>query len=280
MSIIEFFKDSWYLVPDVPEPIKTILIGGLGALITIILNGFSSARGHRIDGLKDLGVAQVLCFNFLDKSLKLKAQFVRDLKNKYDIMYAEYVPYRTGEKTGIFEAHFDFQTIPPINFPSDFLEKLICEKLSIGGEGVSAIISISTSIHELNLSIKYRTELCLEFQNARTDSDEQRLSKYLGLVNRDIVDDRFRSNINSLVESTGNCIFFSKHLEKLIVRFENSLRTRKAFFLLPGKKLILSNFKKAEDEDLMPDPEKYQEWTNSFIKRPSILSRLKIFFRL
>jgi hypothetical protein len=268
MLMTDFIKDLLNYVSDASAQIKTLLTGALGAVIATSINGYLAKRKVLKDEIRALDIANVLTFNIVDKALNLKVQHLIRIKNDYDRLTDLNDNARMKGNTSL-EEPLDIRTLQIVNFPIQQLEKIIFEKLYINAEGISALVTLSSVISALLLSINNRNDLCSEFRENWNEPYGNRLSKYLGLVNGTIEDNRFRDNIEALCAQANDCIFFAMHLNAIIIRAENEIRQKRKFYLLPGQKLISPNWDTAKSSGFMPDPDDYKDWMNGFIRRPS-----------
>jgi hypothetical protein len=268
--------DYWQSTPD---GIRSFIIAALSAWFGAWLNGRAVKRRLIIDELRSLDAANALCFSIASNYIAIKHQYINEINLIYKKLINDY--YDHMNKCIIFnlksDFHFDMDltVIPAIKFPIEYLEKIVCEKVSIGGEGVATVVALSVAIADLNTSINLQNELCSEFRQTSQNSSEKK-SKYLGIFFEDKCDSRFRNNIEALVHRTDDCIYFSKHLSSLIVRIVNKIRSRNLLFFLSGQKLNEIDWKIAEEAGLMPDATEYSNWHRGFVKRPSIFSRVKL----
>jgi hypothetical protein len=103
----------------------------------------------------------------------------------------------------------DLQTLTPIWLPTQTLERLIFEKISIRGRALVAAVEVISCIDALEKSIGYRNELIAEFQRQPGLSERQRMEWYFGLRSQvGTIDERFASNIGALYAQIDDCIFF------------------------------------------------------------------------
>jgi hypothetical protein len=267
--ILEKLLGLWQ---NTPELIRGGAVAAVSALFGAWLSGRATARRAIIDELRALSAAHALCVIIANKALALKGQYIRDIESAYNALYQAHVSYMTNS-TGPFDAKMDLRTLSIVTFPSAHLEKLVCEKLSLGGEGVATAISLSGATNDLRESLKFRNDLVNEFREQSGQDVEKQIAKYLGLVDGHAVDDRFRSNIESLRFQTDDCIFFAKRLGAFILVFENKIRCRNWHYLLSGKKLMVPDWTLAENAGLLPSEADYVNWTRGFVRRPSPIEK-------
>ncbi len=242
------------------------------------LNGRATHRRAILTELNALNAAHALTFMVANKALALKRQYLTKMKSSYDEMTIAHDTF-AATPTAPFKFEMDLRALGEITFPSGHLEKIVYEKLSLGSEGIAAAISLSSATDDLRESIKRRNSIVVEFQQATGEDINLRIAKYLGLVNADVVDERFRNNIEALSDQTDDCIFFAQRLGQIIVLREHSLRRRNRLLFLPGRKLVELNWKQAADDGLLPSETDYALWTQGFKKHPSVYARSKLFFQ-
>ena len=278
MNTIDLIREYGQSLSGIPQPITNVISGGLGALLTIFLNGIFSTRRAILDELKSLSTAYIIAGDILNLALNLKEQHLQSLKTEYDELTEKYDEIRTINK-GVLEASLKFFSLQSINFPTELLNKYIYEKLALGAEGILTTLTLERATQGLALSIRLRNVLCDEFQNKKFESFEHKLSVYLGLVYNDNVDERFRHNVEALSAQTDDCIFFAKHLSEIIYSAEEKIRLKKVYYFLPGRKSFRINWSQPERKGLFPPASNYSNWTGAFIKRLTFTQKMNKFHR-
>lgn len=262
--------EIWY---QTPEPARNAVVAGIGAVFGAWWSGRAAAKRKVIDELRAVSAAHALSVMIANKTIELKRQFIREIAAEYDALAEAHDVFMT-DPNGPFELKMDLRTLSDITFPSQHLEKIIFEKLSLGYRGIGAAVSLSGATDDLRESIKYRNGLVSEFRDQSNAPVLVKSRKYLGLVDGDVVDDRFRSNVEALNLQTDCCIYFAWQLSVEIVTYENTLRARSWHFALPGTKLVDADWTQPATEGLLPEKAAFANWERGFRQRPSRLKRL------
>jgi hypothetical protein len=169
----------------------------------------------------------------------------------------------------------DMQTLSPLIFPEDVLAKIIFEKCSLGGEALATVVWLSGAVDDLKYSINYRNKLISELQpKFATMNDLQRIQIYVGAPVQGQVDGRLRQNVEALERQTDDCIFFSMHLAKELMRYGNRLRRRNWMYKHGVKKFLPADWSIAEAQSLLPNEADYADWLSGFVPRPTWWRRL------
>jgi hypothetical protein len=114
---------------DTPGPIKTIVIAAIGAIIGAWLASRAQAKRRAIEELRAVRAALALCFSISNKSLAVKRQHTRRMKKDHHAAVANFQSRQPGV---VIPISLDMQTMSPLKFPGEVLEKIIFEKCSVG----------------------------------------------------------------------------------------------------------------------------------------------------
>ena len=89
-----------------------------------------------------------------------------------------------------------------------------------------------------------------------------------------ITDEKFRGNIDAIVNQTDDCIFYSQLLAEELVKAGKKFRRRNAMvlrFWLP--KLGRADWLEAEKSGLIPSAKLYESWLEGFKEKQSFVRR-------
>jgi hypothetical protein len=141
-----------------------------GTLVTAAFGAFAGAwvasrretKRAAVTELNSINAARALCFSICNKFLSLKGQHILGLHHDYNMDREQVIATRAAAGVGApipIEVRLDLQTLTPIWLPTQTLERLIFEKISIRGRALVAAVEVISCIDALEKSIGYRNEL-------------------------------------------------------------------------------------------------------------------------
>jgi hypothetical protein len=264
----------------------------LGTLVTAAFGAFAGAwvasrretKKLVTTELNAISAARALCFSICNKFLSLKGQYILDLHRDYNID-REAVLARAAAQPNIpgapMELRLDLQTLTPVWLPTQTLERLVFERISIRGRALVAAVDLVGAIDALAKSIGQRNELISAIQHQTEITQQELMYRYFGLMSpTGAVDERFASNIIALYAQTDDCIFFSRILAQDLFQHAGALHRRFAWrYRLGLPKPVQEDWAIAEARGLMPAREKYASWLQGFRTTPSRWQRLREWLR-
>jgi hypothetical protein len=178
---------------------------------------------------------------------------------------------RTGaiSRESIFSFQADLQALPPVLTPTNVLQTLVFEKLSLNGRPLRSATTLPQVAHSLDDSIQKRNRLIEDYKANPSISQGEMERKYFGIRDKNGNTDRsYPDIIEAIYSHTDECIFFSKLLYEDLYDHGEQLRKRytKAF----GKdapKINRIDFSAEEKEGLLPDEKNYQSWADGLVKK-------------
>lgn len=270
MGFVDVFKSLAMLWEHMPELLRDAIVAASSALFGAWVSGRSAAKRAMTQEVRALSAAHALCFSIANKALELKRQYLKKIKADYDELTKAHDDFMMSP-TAPLDFRMDLRSLSEITFPSEPLQKITLEKLSLFPRGVAAVVYLAGTIDDLRESIRMRNNLVEEFRSKSNLVTSESISRYLGLVNDGSVDDRFRGNLEALCAQADGCIYFAKELSKVIVVIDNSMRRKNWYFFLPDKKLEPIDWTRAINEDLLPADEEFEDWERGFRKRTTFL---------
>jgi hypothetical protein len=272
----EAIQNAWSQIPEIA---RSLLSAAIGVVFGAWVASRAQTKRTIVAELHALRTAHALCFSIANKSLALKKQHLRPLKNAFDAAAAGHEAY-VANPAGVFALQIDLRTISQIDFPASALEKTLLDKCFLGSEGIATLVAVNDAVHDLKLSLALRNELTDDFRKHPPINHEQRLARYFGLAVDHQRDERIRDNVGALYAQVDDCIFFARRLSDHILSSENKLRRKNRWkYRLPGKRLKPAIWARAEQDGLLPLDSDYVNWTSGFVKDPTIFGRLADWFR-
>jgi hypothetical protein len=269
-SIQCLFKE---LAEGVSDPfVLTIIATFVSAFAGTLGASFISERNQRresqIREIRNTNAAITASFSIANTCLSLKKQHVRELKEKFDNTRNEAIAHREGLKNGsieatrVFDFEADMQSLPPLTFPIRALEKQVFEKISGNTRTLALVNSLNGALESLNSSILQRNHLAQQFKVARFPSEAEKAAWYFGFRNaKGHLDRTYPDTVQAIYSLLDDCIFFSSRLCGELEKHGNNIKKK------GKKKLPVVNqvkFDVAQDLNLMPNEEPYQDWLSAF----------------
>jgi hypothetical protein len=240
-----------------------------------------------IKEVNSINAALILCFSISNSFISLKRQHVRPMFIRYNQVKEDYSNFLLRRKTNngvsplVFTLQADLQTLSMVRVPTEILEREVFENISMHGRGLVAAVQLVNAIDGVDKAIEYRNELIGEIRQRSPYPAKELTELYLGLSNEDgAIDERYRSGVEEIHRQTDDCIFFSLILADDLSLHGTKLRRRKAWVLwsrLP--KLTKIDWSIAEDADLLPSRNQYENWLRGFKEQKTKLERIKCWFR-
>jgi len=221
-----------------------------------------------LDEIRNTNSAIVASFSICNSCLSLKKQYVKSLKEDHDSKrkdldkFLEEREKRLIKPEKQFELRADFQTISPLVLPVEILERQVFEKISTKARAQNLTSTLISTIQSLNSSINQRNKLIGLFKEQFPMEDGALVRFYFGLPdNNGHVDNNYPDSINAIYSQTDDCIFFSKLLCSDLHKHGISLKEQ-----LDNKSIVINkaDFEIARNNDLLPDPENYNDWVEMF----------------
>jgi hypothetical protein len=154
-----------------PNIFGTLASAAFGAFAGAWVASRRETKRAVISELNSISAARALCFSICNKFLNLKQQHILDLHRDYNIDREQVIATLDAMRAGVapaapIEFQLDLQTLSPIWLPTQTLERLIFEKISIRGRALVAAVEVVSCIDALEKSIVFRNGLSLNFSNS------------------------------------------------------------------------------------------------------------------
>jgi hypothetical protein len=276
----------WPLSLLAPQSIEATIATGIvtglfGAVLGAWITGRRDTKRQVIEELNSLRAARAICFSICNKFLALKSQHILDLHRDYFLdreeLQAAHAVAQAGGAPAIVQVRADYQTLTPIWFPIEGLQRLMFDKINVGGRGLVTAIELISAIDAITKAIEYRNQLCAEFLNKPPQNQREIVERYFGIPSaaRSAVDERFVMSVNALYNQTDDCIFYSRSLAEEL--FAYNLRRWRRYrwrYRLRLPKPAPEDWSLAISRGLMPHSERYASWERGFRSTQSWRSRV------
>lgn len=258
----------------------TSLIGALaGAFAGAVAAQRTAERGkHREELLREIrntNAAIAVAFGIVNSFLALKGQHVKDLKSRFEVQKAELLEHKRKRQTGEvqsdtpFALQADLQTIQALPLPTDTLQAVVFEKLSLVGRPLNLVITLIQVTHSLNESLAKRNSLIEGYKSDFPKDNQDFAPLYFGLPYGDgHVNLDYPATIDAIYSQTDDGIFFSNLLCKDL--HDHGKQLSEVFrkkFKKDAPRVTEVDFSAAISSKLMPDESNYADWVAAFIKK-------------
>jgi hypothetical protein len=220
--------------------------------------------------LNDVNVAIELAVVVCNRTLAFKKQIAKPLHDEYVNARQRYMTVALRNKVmGVkpdYNIHADFRAHEPPKVPMTMVERFVLGKVSIRGRALAAAMELMGAVDDLEKSIELRNELIAETQKAGSPQPRTLVEKYFGLRTAEgIVDNRYRSNVEAIIQKTDDCIFFSHLLADDLLAFGSALRKQHARRLRTGlPQLTTIDWSHVIGTGLIPSKDTYKDWLKGF----------------
>jgi len=263
---------------------------GWGTFFTAAFGAFAGAfaasRAHNkralVAELNALNAAHELSVAIANNFLAFKRQIALPLKTEFERIKSAYASYQNNNKNkSLFQFTIDHRSLTALATPHAALEKMVFEKTLMRGRGLAALVTLVGTIDGLGIAIKTRNEL-VEEHRSKQRNDRERLEFFLGLrTAAGVMDARFPTNLEAIVEQTDFCVFYAKTLATDLARYSNDLRWKEGWlYRLRVPRIDATDWSHAERLGLMPKDADYQNWLRGFQPRPMRWLRFLASFKL
>ena len=254
--------------------------------LTLIGTGFAAFAGvygaHKIierykrrqnwqRELRITNAAIMISLEICNSFLAIKKQRGKDLGHQYNRDKSFFVKIETDSKNGkispdtVIKIEFDFRSIHPMTIPDKILVKQVFENISAHARVYALTNTLIRTIYSLNETIAHRNKFIETWKKSPEVSSNSFLLIYFGLPDsHGNVDHSYPDFISGICSLTDDCIYMSQLLCTDL--FDHGMRLKKRL----GKDAPNVNrpdFSEAVEEDLMPGPENYEDWTKKFVER-------------
>lgn len=204
-----------------------------------------------------------LCFTITNHYLGYKKQMNHPMLQRFKDLEAR-VRKQIADSEREIRLDLDFLILPTSELPIEQLQRIVLDKLPMGGRGLVAAMQLQGAHQALNDNLKERRSLIGAVQGSGLGG--RKLSEfYLGIPDPDgNVDHRFHDNVHAIAQLADDCLFFStivakdlhKHGVALLGKHGRSLGTKR-------RSITKWNWDEKLD-DLMPKDEEYLDWLKGF----------------
>ncbi|MEQ8267318.1 MAG: hypothetical protein RH982_08980 [Parvibaculum sp.] len=205
-------------------------------------------------------VASGICNTFLN----FKEQLIGPAKNQHDtevqrrLKYLASLEKRPELKTVPYELITDFHTFECLSPPTDILQNLAFEKISLNGRPLVLSTILAQTETSINAAIGGHRDLCHFFKENSPWDPDVLAPAYLGIPDKDGHQDRrYALFLKSISEKTDDGIWFSNLLCKDLIKHGEKLRRD---FGKTAPQINKVDFSDAEKKGLIPDFKAYKTW--------------------
>lgn len=200
--------------------------------------------------------------------ISLKRQHMKPLKEKFDSQNEAFQKFSksrqqgTLEKNNVFQFQADLATLPIVLVPTNVLQSLAFEKISLNGRPLRLATTLTQVAHSVDEMIQKRNHLIAGYKADSLMSLDKMLPLYFGTPDgKGNTDRSYPDALGAIYTHTDDCIFFSHFL--CLDLTEHGERLRKKYSKKFGKDAPEIN--KVDFSDplligLLPDKNNYPSW--------------------
>ena len=211
-------------------------------------------------------------YSIANSALSMKHQHLeRIYKNliSHQLLHEKHIKnVREGKASSAeqLELTLDFQIILMRKFPTERIEKIVFENIPASSRILASINTISGLVNDLSTCLERRTSIIDRFKRATEAERKQVHYYYLGLENENgNIDTEYPDCIRGAHQYTNDIIFFSKLLCEDLEKYGHSIMHKyEKKFGSTEQKILSTDFKIAEEKDLLPNKDDYADWLQGF----------------
>lgn len=249
----------------------TALVGSLagafgGAWAAQRIAERTKLREELLREIRNTNAASSMLYGIANSHLGLKSQHVQALRDRYLEeatrleLFLKAKQARTVPPQQVFQFNADLQTLKPIFSPSEQIQKLMFDHISITGAALFVLPVLLGSIQSLNECLLDRNRLVEEW---KAKQPERFPDVYFGLEQDSVVDQRYKMLVDAIYRQTDDVIAFSTMIGDALYDHAIELRRRlRERFRTDGPaitKLDFSRFK-----EFLPPSEEYKNFHAMF----------------
>ncbi len=227
-------------------------------------------RGERnrrlLQDIQATNSAIMVAFEIVNTFCALKNQHVRGLKETFDKQEKEFRGRFERKRRGalapgeVFEFQADLQTLTFPRTPTEVLQHLMFERVSVGGRPLSALTRLFVSLDSLADSLRQRNEL-IAHTKANPPDQNALIALYFGVPSgTGRTDLTYPACVSAISLYTDDAIFFSKILIEDLAQHGRNVAIA---FGKGAPKVYQPEFSNAKQQNLIPPDGQYESWLNA-----------------
>lgn len=244
-------------------------IGGAIAAQKIIEK--TKRRDLFLSEFRSTNAAIVVSYSICNAMLSLKKNFVRPLYQQFNEGVDAIHNFNERKELGElgqdeqFLAEVDFKLFECPSVPVETLKDLVFNRISEHGRPLAALAHLDGVLASLDKVILKRETLVEEFK--KHENSFTFFYLYYGLTRPDgNTNEEYADTVEAIHEYTDDAIFFSKLICDDLVAHGNLLIAKNSKLAKKSPKVSYADFSGAEDLQLMPPKNKYEDWLGGFLK--------------
>jgi len=226
----------------------------------------SKLREELVKEIRNTNAAASMLYGIANAHLGLKQQFVKPMHDAYFDGLNRHTLFERAIEAGTvppqqrFDIKFDLQSLKPPYSPTEAIQQLMFNQISLTGAAPFVAQVLFSSIQSLNELLLDRNRLVEDWKSNRpTDL----LQAYLGLPQQSSVDNRYKSCMEGMYLQTDNVIAFSTMVADALFEHGKSQRVRlRKRFHIDGP--LLHKFDFSRFEEFLPPPEEFNNFAKMF----------------
>jgi hypothetical protein len=243
----------------------------------------SKLREELVKEIRNTNAAASMLHGIANAHLGLKKQLVKPMYDAYSEEQSRHSQFLRAKNAGTvppqqkFDVNLDLQTIKPLYSPTEAIQKLIFNEISLTGAAPFVAQVLFAAIQSLAELLSDRNRLVEDW---KANPPPDLVTSYLGLSREGMVDHRYKTSIEGMYAQTDNIIAFSIMVGDALFEHAKAKRdTLRKQFHIEGPSLAKWGFSRFND--FLPPPEEFTNFANMFDaeKRPPVV-KLRLHQRL
>jgi hypothetical protein len=277
LPISSWLKPSCTWVADaLNSNLTTAFIGSVagaygGAWAAQRISERAKVREELQKEIRSASAAAILIYGIASRHIGLKQQHVQGMRDRFFEQQTEFSLYLKAMEAGTvphkqeFKFEADYQTLKPMHAPTEVIEKLVFEQVSLSGAIFLGTQTLLAVMKALNECIEDRNQL---IQNAEAASKTNGKSispfRYFGFPDENRVDQRFMQVTEGIYSQTDDVIAYATKIADQL--YAHAIETRAELrieFKVQGPDITKLDF--SHLQQFLPPQENYTEAFKMFL---------------
>jgi hypothetical protein len=272
LNHLAFWQDSFATTATFAESnFITALVGSLagafgGAWAAQRLAERTKLREELLKEIRNTNAASTMLYGIANAHLGLKSQHVKSLQDKYLEESTKLDLFLKARKAGtvppqqVFQFNADLQTLKPLFSPTEQIQRLMFDQISITGAALFVLPVLLATIQSLNETILDRNRLVENWKESRPKDFVQ---VYFGLEQDGMVDQRYKMLVDAIYRQTDDVIAFSTMIADALYEHARAQREKlRKRFRIDGP--VVTNIDFSRFNEFIPPAEEYKNFAAMF----------------
>ena len=195
----------------------TALLGSLagafgGAWAAQRIANKNKLRDDLLKEIRNTNAAAMMLYGIANSHLGMKSEHIQSMRDKYEEEQTKLDLFLKAKKAGTvpprqtFEFTADLQTLKPLLSPTEPIQRLMFDQISITGAALSVLPILLATIQSLNETLTDRNHIVEDWKK---DRPPNLIQAYFGMEHDSVVDQRYKMLVEAIYRQTDDVIAFS-----------------------------------------------------------------------